>query len=111
MGWSSIKPRWFPKRGSNDGIIIVDEEHTEGARITLERKPHNAPFAITCGIYDWMVHTRFFGDEQVARQALEDMKRDIESILALVPRVDEADLDKKMDAVIAAIGDFVEKHP
>ena len=34
-----------------------------GARITLERDCRVAPFAITCGIYGWMMHTRFFSSQ------------------------------------------------
>lgn len=53
--------------GSEEGAIVLDEEHTDGARITLERDSKTAPAAITCGVYGWMVHTRFFADESEAR--------------------------------------------
>ena len=53
--------------GTEAGVILRDEEHVEGARITLERVERRRRFrrpvvryAITCGIYDWMVHTRCF---------------------------------------------------
>ena len=46
--------------GSEEGIIVHDEEHSLGARISLERDTIVAPFAITCGIYGWMLHTRYF---------------------------------------------------
>lgn len=36
-------------RGTEEGVIIRDDEHPEGARITLERDGRT-PFAITCGI-------------------------------------------------------------
>ena len=51
---------------SQEGIVIQDEEHELGARITLQRDGYT-PFAITCGIYGWMVHTRFFSDETLAQ--------------------------------------------
>jgi hypothetical protein len=44
--------------GSEEGTILRDEEHPLGARISLERDCRVAPFAITCGIYGWMLHTR-----------------------------------------------------
>lgn len=44
--------------GSEGGTILRDELHPDGARITLERTA--SQFAITCGVYGWMVHTRFF---------------------------------------------------
>lgn len=49
--------------GSEDGTIVRDEECDGFSRITLERETPHVPFAITCGIYGWMVHTRFFGAE------------------------------------------------
>ena len=42
--------------GSEGGVILRDELHPHGARITLEQT--STGFAITCGIYGWMVHTR-----------------------------------------------------
>jgi len=46
--------------GSEGGAILRDELHREGSRITLERIA--AGCAITCGVYGWMVHTRFAGN-------------------------------------------------
>jgi len=47
------------QKGSESGVILRDEEHPQEARITLERDTRTAPFAITCGIYGCMLHTRF----------------------------------------------------
>ena len=45
--------------GSEGGVILRDEECPDGARITLEEETHmGVPFAITCGVYGWLVHTR-----------------------------------------------------
>ena len=52
--------------GSERGVIVTDEEHALGARLTLERGTQTAPFAITCGVYGWLVHTRFFPSETEA---------------------------------------------
>lgn len=60
--------------GSENGIIIRDVELSDGARITLERDGWIAPFAITCGIYGWMVHTRYFSNEAEAQQEFEKMQ-------------------------------------
>lgn len=43
--------------GSEDGIIIQDEEYNEACRITLEECSDR--YAITCGIYGYMVHTEY----------------------------------------------------
>jgi hypothetical protein len=106
---------WYPyeegktegTRGSEGGTIVRDEEHADGARITLERDTlYKVPFAITCGIYSWMVHTRFFADEPTALNAYEEMKRSIAAILALLVA---GDIDS--DAVSDAITEFVERYP
>ncbi|MGA2634139.1 MAG: hypothetical protein ABSF16_07890 [Terracidiphilus sp.] len=73
---------WYPfdkgttigQKGSEEGIILRDEEHPQEARITLERDTRNAPFAITCGIYGCMMHTRFFLLESEATSQYDDMK-------------------------------------
>jgi hypothetical protein len=62
------------QEGSENGTITRDEERLRGARITLERTTPTAPFAITCGVYGWMVHTRFFSIEADAIVQFEAMK-------------------------------------
>jgi len=70
------------ERGSEQGRIVRDEEHPIGARITLEeavplgvavREGVNA-WAITCGGYGALVHTRFFGSRRAAESAYDEMK-------------------------------------
>ena len=93
-------------RASEGGTIVRDEEHADGARITLERDTlHKVPFAITCGIYSWMVHTRFFADEPTALNAYDEMKNSIASILSML--VGEID----SDTVSEAIDEFMERYP
>jgi hypothetical protein len=105
---------WYPYdegktigiRGTEGGTIARDEEHGDGARITLERDTlYKVPFAITCGIYSWMVHTRFFADEPTALDAYDQMKHSIADILALL--AGEVDSDTVSDAIDA----FVEQYP
>ena len=95
--------------GSEGGVILRDEEHPDGSRITLERGGYS-PFAITCGVYGWMVHTRFFADEAEARHAFEEMKRGLAAVLDAIPTAAEAD-DAKMRAVEGALNDFTERYP
>jgi len=41
-------------KGTEDGVILRDEDHDAGARITLDREcTHGVSFAVTCGIYGW----------------------------------------------------------
>ena len=71
-----------------------------GARITLERDTPTAPFAITCGVYGWMVHTRFFATEVEALAQFKEMKTGLESIL-MMPR----------ERVSAGLSQFIQQYP
>jgi len=69
-------------RGSEEGVIVLDEEHTEGARITLEQGGCTAPWSITCGIYGGFLHTAFVSLEIDGRAKYSNMKADLEKIMA-----------------------------
>ena len=45
------KGKTINKRGPEEGITLKDEEHNDGARITLEKDGSIAPFSITCLLY------------------------------------------------------------
>lgn len=112
MSWASFgNGTSIGQRGSEDGIILRDEEHTDGARITLERDGRVAPFAITCGIYGWMVHTRFFGTREEAEREFERMKGGLAAILNLIPLITDPDQGRKSSHVVTEIGKFVEQFP
>jgi hypothetical protein len=96
--------------GSEKGIILLDEKHVDGARITLERDGYT-PFAITCGIYGWMMHTRFFANEENARRAYEEMKLALDSIIQSIPLESDPDCDAKMKTTARMINEFVERYP
>ena len=72
-------------RGSEQGVIELDEEHPWGVRITLERDGCTAPWSITGGIYGVFAHTAFASSEGEARNKYADMKRDLISILGESP--------------------------
>jgi hypothetical protein len=86
---------WYPfeegqtigAQGTEHGVIIHDEEHSLGARMTLEQDAFHAPCAITCGIYGWMVHTRFFADE------------------------DDPTAEAQFNAVSEAVAEFTQRFP
>ena len=68
-------------QGSEEGVILADEENDEGARITLERDGY-VPYAITCGVYGLMVHTVFAADEDEAKRQYEAMKTEIDRLMS-----------------------------
>ncbi len=112
MSWNRIENgASIGERGSEDGIVVRDEEHPDGARITLERDSETAPFTITCGIYGWMMHTRFFRDESEAQNEFEKMKVELARILTTMPLNSDPEADSKSEIVGESIVDFVIKFP
>lgn len=97
--------------GSEGGEILHDEEHTEGARVTLERNGSIAPYSITCGVYGWMVHTRFFRTEAAATSELEPMKEALADILGAIPLASDPQVEAKSQKVAEEIQSLVERFP
>jgi hypothetical protein len=95
------------KPGSEDGAILEDEEYASSARITLESGGYVAPFAITCGVYGLLVHTRFFSEEDKARGEYVEMKADLGRIVDLATAVGTSEEDKLTNAA----AQFVERFP
>ena len=93
--------------GSESGRILRDDEHVDGARVTLEQVRNNR-FTITCGIYGWMMHTRFFDSEANGQIGFEETKDELDKIIALIPTEDEAN-DENIRAAENAVSDFVER--
>jgi hypothetical protein len=93
--------------GSEGGTILRDELHPDGARITLERT--ESRYAITCGVYGWMVHTRFFSNDSDAIAAYEEMKPALVEILSRLP--DDDDVEAAVGKVAAMLNEFVERFP
>jgi hypothetical protein len=98
-------------QGSEGGAILRDEEHSLGARLTLERDTSIAPFAITCGIYGWMFHTRWFSSSQEATDEYEKMRAGLSDILAIIPYKTDPEADVKCREVEKAIAAFVSQFP
>ena len=106
---------WYPfhggatlgHNGSENGVILRDEEHPQEARITLERDTAAAPFAITCGIYGCMMHTRFFSLETGAVSQYDAMKSALSALLATENEGGPEGCSSFLDGV----GKFVEAYP
>ena len=106
---------WYPfengatlgQAGSEEGIIVRDEEHPSEARITLERDTRAAPFAITCGIYGCMMHTRFFSLESEATSQYDAMKAALSDLLLAEQEADPEGRSSFLDGVAK----FVETYP
>ena len=97
--------------GSEGGVVVRDEEHPEGARITLERGGPTAPLAVTCGVYGWMVHTRWFGGDAEADGEYARMRPELESLARSVHRGDDPEAERRRAELSARIVAFLERFP
>ena len=98
------------QRGSEDGVILRDEEHDAGARLTLERDcSHGVPFAMTCGIYVWFFHKCFL--LLVVEGDIPAMLDGLSQLMDIIPCEDAPDRDVKLPVVNEAISDFVNRFP
>jgi len=106
---------WYPyesgatvgQKGSEGGVILRDEEHPQEARITLERDTKHAHFAITCGIYGCMLHTRFFKLEGEACAQYDEMKDALHTLLLTEEEGGPEECRSFLDGVAA----FVRAYP
>jgi hypothetical protein len=110
LGTEPAAPAWrvyedgqtLGTRGSENGVIVADEENEAGARITLEKRrafpgSKRPPFAITCGVYGAMMHTCFFADEAAAQAGYAAMK----PRLVALALSSENDWERDADAFLA----------
>ena len=95
-------------RGSEGGVIVRDEEHALGARITLETGCGIAPYAITCGIYGWMMHTCFLDEEGKAVEQYEGMKAGLAELLERAEELAD-DEEGQRALLMAGCEGFVER--
>jgi hypothetical protein len=85
---------------------LLDVEHCAGGRITVERGGRTAPLSISCGVYGWMVHTRFFPAESEAQREFAEMKRALSELMATL---DDGATDPA--AARASCARFCERFP
>ncbi len=109
--------KWHPyedgqtigKKGPEGGLFMLDDEHVYGARITLEKGCLRAPYGITCGVYGWLVHTRFVADDESAQHAVEEMRKALTEIVDLLPSEDDDSDADQYDSITDAVADFGER--
>lgn len=109
MNWRSLlHDSNRPTTGSEGGKVILDQEHSDRARVTLEKDCTYFPYAITCGLYGWMVHTCFFRERSEAEQTFEAMKLDLEKLLGH-PEFSSADPDS-INSLAEELSAFVNRY-
>ena len=75
--WASLSEN-LGKAGSEEGIILLDDELPGVARVSIEKKfsEHLGKdiYPITMGVYGWLVHTAFFSAWEDALECADSMK-------------------------------------
>lgn len=82
--------KWSPYKGgqsigivsSEGGVVLRDEEHSDGARITL--KQGSKFISVACNVYGFMDHTRFFGTIVEAQREYLNMKAGMNDLMEAV---------------------------
>jgi hypothetical protein len=103
--WSVFDGGRYIGSASADGdVILYDEQHRDGARITLKRSREYV--SVSLNIYGWMDHTRFFNTDVDAQREYRAMRSAIDALLRIIytPEVNKI-------RVWEAISDFVRRFP
>ena len=90
--------------GAEGGMVLRDEEHELGARLTLKRGGNYV--SVSCSIYGWMDHTRFFGSVADAQREYLLMKPPLANMVENILSAGKSDLK-----MWEAIADFVRRFP
>ena len=90
--------------GLEGDLILKDEEHPNGARITMKRGKNY--LSITCNLYQWIHHSRLFISQREAEREYEEMKPAIAEVVSLLAAGDKSDV-KAWEVV----SDFVSRFP
>lgn len=105
--WNSFENgKSIGTEGSEKGVIIRDEEYSQGARITLE-KGKTLTYSITYGVYGLMCDTKFYGDIETAEKKFEIIKYKIAKLIDKYPDEHDDSYDKKMDIIYKLMEELV----
>jgi hypothetical protein len=96
--------RTIGRVNSEGGVILNDEEYLKGARITLKRGEKIV--SVSCNIYGWINHTRFFSGVPEAERDFIVMKKELGRIMEIIT-AEEVDSLKGWEA----ISEFVRRFP
>lgn len=91
-------------KGLEGGMILYDEEHASGARITLRRGSRF--ISVSANIYGWMDHTRFFSTDVDGEREYRAMRSALSDLLKLINTDGVREIK-----IWEAISDFVRRFP
>jgi hypothetical protein len=89
---------------SDGGVILREDQLSQGAHITLKRGA--SYISVSCNIYGWMDHTRFFSGITEAEREFITMKPALEKVLMVIAAPALNDIK-----AWEAISDFVARYP
>ena len=92
------------KAGADGEVILCDDEHELGARLTL--KLSKEFLSVSGHVYGWTDHTRFFVTVIEAEREYQSMKKALDEIMLVIEETDSKDI-----RVWEAISDFVRRFP
>lgn len=95
--------RSIGKVNSEGGVILLDEEHSDGARITLKRGPNY--ISISCNVYGWMDHTCFFDTLQEAQREYVEMKFALGGMMRILSSTNGSNI-KAWEAISSFVRQF-----
>jgi hypothetical protein len=90
--------------GAEGGVILRDEEHEAGARVTL--KHGDSYISVSCNVYGWMDHTRFFSSITEAQREYLLMRASLGNMVENILSAGKSDLK-----MWEAIAEFVRRFP
>lgn len=90
--------------GSEGGEILRDEEHVDGARVTLKRGGNY--ISVSCNVYGWIDHTRFFNSISEAQREYLLMRASVGNMVENILAAGKSDLK-----MWEAIAEFVRRFP
>jgi len=103
--WSIYnKGRTIGTTSAEGGLILSDESHNVGARITLKRG--NSYVSVSLHIKGWMDHTRFFSTDADAQREYRAMRSAVQTVLNVINTEGVSEIK-----VWEAISDFVRRFP
>ena len=91
-------------KGSEGSVIMRDEEHPLGARMTI--KQGKGFVSVSCNIAGKIDHTRFFKEMRAAEREYANMQKEMEKVLNAISKAKTADIK-----VWETISGFVARFP
>ena len=109
MGWVPFDDGKTIGTRHASGVIVADERHTDGARVTIEDWGNHCE--VVWGVFGWAFGTAFFAKGAATDAGYESIKVRVAEILDLIPMKDDSEVETKSASVTRAIWKLTEDYP